>query len=254
MNNDTNFPPDWDYDPSGWSQRLPIVGVAIVGFLIALYLPISGALKNWVGSVNQNWRNHNHGDAEHIPRFMDIMTVTRPTLCVVDALICGEGDGPIANLPRWGGCIIASADPVATDATICKLLGHDWEKLNFAREAEIRGLGTCTDIEYVGVALKDVSFSAWPGHHGFDYLPLNVLVGEGVELARTVGHVKSALDSILTYSTNPTQYNPGVRLITRGAHSTIVHTSSLKVRRYLDQSILIRMNNKIQPVINATKS
>src|SRR6476661_1016434 len=34
--------------------------------------PISGALKNWVGSVNQNWRNHNHGDAEHIPRFMDI--------------------------------------------------------------------------------------------------------------------------------------------------------------------------------------
>ncbi|MCC6329005.1 MAG: DUF362 domain-containing protein [Acidobacteria bacterium] len=159
--------------------------------------PISGALKNWVGSVNQNWRNHNHGDAEHIPRFMDIMTVTRPTLCVVDALICGEGDGPIANLPRWGGCIIASADPVATDVTICKFLGHDWEKLNFAREAEIRGLGTRTGIEYAGVPLDQVSFSAWPGHHGFDYLPLNFLVGEGVELAGTVGHVKSALDSML---------------------------------------------------------
>src|SRR5688500_10143395 len=46
--------------------------------------PITGALKNWVGVVNQNWRNHNHGDDDHIPRFMDIMTVTRPALCVVD--------------------------------------------------------------------------------------------------------------------------------------------------------------------------
>ena len=146
--------------------------------------PISGALKNWVGSVNQNWRNHNHGDEEHIPRFMDIMTVTRPSLCVVDALICGEGDGPIANVPRWAGCIIASADPVATDVTICKMLGHDWEKLNFAKEGEKRGLGTRTDIEYRGVPLEQVRFQAWPGHHGFEYLPINFLVGEGVSLPK----------------------------------------------------------------------
>ena len=159
--------------------------------------PISGALKNWVGAVNQNWRNHNHGDAEHIPRFMDIMTVTRPSLCVVDALICGEGDGPIANLPRWAGCIIASADPVATDVTICRLLGHDPDKLNFAKEAEKRGLGTRTEIEQVGLPLEEVAFEAWPGHHGYEYLPLNFLVGRGVELAGTVGHVKSAIDSML---------------------------------------------------------
>ena len=56
--------------------------------------PITGALKLWVGAVNQNWRNYNHGDADMIARFVDIMTVTKPDLCVVDALICGEGDGP----------------------------------------------------------------------------------------------------------------------------------------------------------------
>src|SRR2546421_8196773 len=61
--------------------------------------PITGALKNWVGAVNREWRAHNHGDEEMIGRFMDIMTVSRPHLCVVDALICGEGDGPIANQP-----------------------------------------------------------------------------------------------------------------------------------------------------------
>src|SRR5215204_6491705 len=120
--------------------------------------PISGALKNWVGVVNQNWRNHNHGDEDHIPRFMDIMMVSRPALCVVDALIAGEGDGPIANQPRWCGCIIASADPVATDVTIARLLGHDPNKLNFAKEAEERGLGSRMNIEYVGVPLEDVSF------------------------------------------------------------------------------------------------
>ena len=159
--------------------------------------PITGALKNWVGAVNQDWRNRNHGDEDHIPRFMDIMTVTRPDLCVVDALIAGEGDGPIANQPRWCGCIIASADPVATDVTIARLLGHDPEALNFAKEAELRGLGSRTNIDYVGVPLEAVSFKAWNPHEGFDYLPINFLVGKSVTLAGTVGHVKSAIDSML---------------------------------------------------------
>ena len=159
--------------------------------------PITGALKNWVGAVNQNWRNHNHGDEDHIPRFMDIMTVTRPTLCIVDALIVGEGDGPIANLPRWCGCILASVDPVAIDVTIARLLSHNPDALNFAKEAELRGLGTRRDIDYVGVALEDVAVKAWNPHEGFDYLPVNFLVGKGVTLAGTVGHVKSAIDSML---------------------------------------------------------
>ena len=38
MQHKEEIPPGWDYNPSAWGQRLPIVGVAIVGFLIALYL------------------------------------------------------------------------------------------------------------------------------------------------------------------------------------------------------------------------
>jgi uncharacterized protein (DUF362 family) len=159
--------------------------------------PITGALKNWVGVVNQKWRMHHHGDEEHIPRFMDIMTVSRPSLCVVDALIAGEGDGPIANLPRWCGCILASPDPVATDVTIARLLGRDWTRLEFAKAAEDRGLGVREPIEYVGVPLEEVAFQAWPGHEDFEYLPINMLVGSGVTLAGTTGHVKSVLDSML---------------------------------------------------------
>jgi uncharacterized protein (DUF362 family) len=159
--------------------------------------PISGALKNWVGVVNQDWRNHHHGDEDHIPRFMDIMTVSRPTLCIVDALIAGEGDGPIADQPHWVGCILASNDPVATDVTICRLMGQDWRKLNFVKEAEVRGLGVREPIDFVGVPLERVAIKAWPGHSDFSYLPINLLIGDGVRLAGTIGHVKSVLDSML---------------------------------------------------------
>jgi uncharacterized protein (DUF362 family) len=159
--------------------------------------PISGALKNWVGSVNQNWRNFNHGDKDMFDRFIDIMSVTKPKLCVVDALICGEGDGPIANLPRWAGCILASTDPVATDVAIARLLKHDWRRLEFARKAEERGLGVRDPIEFRGVPLEQVAFDAWKGHEGFEYLPLNFIVGGGVTLEGTIGHVKSVLDSML---------------------------------------------------------
>lgn len=159
--------------------------------------PISGALKNWVGTVNQQWRDHHHGDLEMIGRFMDIMMVSRPTLCVVDALIAGEGDGPIADQPHWVGCILASTDPVATDVAICQLLGHDWHKLNFAEEGESRGLGVRQPIHFVGVPLEDVRIQAWAGHTDFNYLPLNFLVGKGVTLPGTIGHVKSVLDSMM---------------------------------------------------------
>ena len=38
MINNENLPPGWDYNPSSWSQRIPLVIVAFIGFLIALYL------------------------------------------------------------------------------------------------------------------------------------------------------------------------------------------------------------------------
>jgi uncharacterized protein (DUF362 family) len=161
------------------------------------YDPISGALKNWMGVVNQNWRLTNHGDDDAIGRFMDIMSVSRPSLCIADGLIAGEGDGPIANQPHWCGCVLASTDPVALDVSLARLLGADWANARFPLEAELRGIGVRDPIDYVGVPLEEVAIAAWRGHEGFDYLPVNFLVGEDVTLAGTVGHVKSVLDSML---------------------------------------------------------
>jgi hypothetical protein len=37
---DPNAPPGWSYNPASWSQRLPIVGAAVIGFFIAGYLAL----------------------------------------------------------------------------------------------------------------------------------------------------------------------------------------------------------------------
>jgi uncharacterized membrane protein len=35
---DEHLPPGWDYNPSAWAQRWPIIGLALVGFAVASYL------------------------------------------------------------------------------------------------------------------------------------------------------------------------------------------------------------------------
>lgn len=41
MTKDSNLiPPGWDYNPATWSQRIPIVVLAMIGFLIASYLAL----------------------------------------------------------------------------------------------------------------------------------------------------------------------------------------------------------------------
>ena len=38
--NPNQYPEGWDYDPSAWSQRIPIVVLASIGFVIASYLAL----------------------------------------------------------------------------------------------------------------------------------------------------------------------------------------------------------------------
>lgn len=38
MADERHIPPGWEYNPSTWDQRLPIVGLALVGTVIAAYL------------------------------------------------------------------------------------------------------------------------------------------------------------------------------------------------------------------------
>ena len=44
-----NIPPGWDYNPSAWSQRWPLIAIAFIGFEIAMYLGLFQL--NFISSV-----------------------------------------------------------------------------------------------------------------------------------------------------------------------------------------------------------
>src|SRR5205085_6337968 len=74
--------------------------------------PVTGALKLWVGAARQDTMHRLHGDCVQTT-VADLLTVTLPDLAVMDALIAGEGNGPVAGRGRFAGCVLAVADPVA---------------------------------------------------------------------------------------------------------------------------------------------
>jgi uncharacterized protein (DUF362 family) len=157
---------------------------------------ISGSVGFCGGALNQSWRTLQREDSM-LERFADVMTVLRPDLLIADALICGEGDGPHAGVPRWLGCMLACSDPVAMDVMIGALLGCDWTRLRFAAALEQRGLGNREPMVMLGMPLERVSFTAWPAHRGFEHLPVNIIAGKGVSEFGTLRHVKSALEVLL---------------------------------------------------------
>jgi uncharacterized protein (DUF362 family) len=50
-------------------------------------------------------------------------------LAVVDAIVAGEGNGPMSPDPKRCGLLIAGANPAAVDAVCCALMGFDWRKI-----------------------------------------------------------------------------------------------------------------------------
>jgi uncharacterized protein (DUF362 family) len=56
-------------------------------------------------------------------------------LAVVDGIIGGEGNGPMAPDPVATGVIIAGTHPVAVDVTAATLMGFNWEKIRLLKNA-----------------------------------------------------------------------------------------------------------------------
>lgn len=50
-------------------------------------------------------------------------------LAVVDGIIGGEGNGPMAPDPKPCGAIVAGTNPLAVDSVCCALMGFDWRKV-----------------------------------------------------------------------------------------------------------------------------
>jgi uncharacterized protein (DUF362 family) len=131
--------------------------------------PISGAIKNWVGCLRADVREHYH-DWHAYQQYAEIMAVTRPALTVMDGIFLGEGNGPVACEGRFFGTILASADPVALDSTAARLLGFDHRHVTFAMTAAGYGLGEADPerIELVGVPFEEARTTVKAPRIGMD--------------------------------------------------------------------------------------
>jgi uncharacterized protein (DUF362 family) len=65
----------------------------------------------------------------------DLHSVFPRTFAIVDGIVGMEGNGPIQGTPRTVGVVVAGADPVAVDATCCRIMQIDPRKVGYLQLA-----------------------------------------------------------------------------------------------------------------------
>lgn len=112
-------------------------------------------MKNMFGLMPDKFKGkyHMNGISKVV---VDINTVIKPALTVIDGFVAMEGRGPTGGDPVKMDLIIAGKDVVATDATGARVMGLDPHEISHIRTAAEKGLGNIDDIEIVGSKLEDV--------------------------------------------------------------------------------------------------
>ena len=112
-------------------------------------------MKNMFGLLPDKFKAKYH--AKGISKvIVDINTVIKPHLTVIDGFVAMEGKGPVDGSPVKMDLVIAGKDAVATDATAARAMGIDPHEISHIRTAHQKGLGNIDNIEIVGTKLDDV--------------------------------------------------------------------------------------------------
>jgi len=112
-------------------------------------------MKNMFGLLPDKFKAKYH--ARGIGKVVvDINTVLRPTLTVIDGFVAMEGRGPVHGEPVQMNLVLAGVDPVATDATACRIMDIDPHEIWHIRRAHEKGLGEIDDVEIVGDDIENV--------------------------------------------------------------------------------------------------
>jgi len=112
-------------------------------------------MKNMFGILPDKFKMKYH--ANGISKVVvDINSVLKPALTVIDGFVGMEGRGPTDGTPVKMNLIIAGKDVVATDATAARIIGFDPHEISHIRTAAHKGLGNIDEIEIVGTPLDEV--------------------------------------------------------------------------------------------------
>ncbi|MBW2142294.1 MAG: DUF362 domain-containing protein [Deltaproteobacteria bacterium] len=147
-------------EKAGTETGLPLVisrAVLDADYIISLprfkthtLMMVTGALKNVYGYIAGACKAQLHLQAAKVETFAkvvcDINEVRPPDLHIMDAITAIEGNGPChgGNL-RELNKLLASADPLALDAVMARMMGVDPSELPVQKEALARNFGNIRD-------------------------------------------------------------------------------------------------------------
>ena len=121
----------------------------------------TGAVKNQFGCVVGMRKGEFHvklPDATDFAKMLvDLNSYIKPRLYIMDGIVAMEGNGPRGGTPRPMNVLLFSTDPIALDATACRMINLNPLFVPTTAIGAETGVGQYLeeDIELVGDALKD---------------------------------------------------------------------------------------------------
>ncbi|MCL1834653.1 MAG: DUF362 domain-containing protein [Oscillospiraceae bacterium] len=120
------------------------------------FLKLTGAVKNQFGCVPGRRKGAYHQQLQRPADFarmlIELNMYLKPRLYIMDGIVAMEGNGPMNGDPKKMNVLLLSADPIALDATVCRLVDVNPEysyTVSLGRQA---GHGTflSDEITYLG--------------------------------------------------------------------------------------------------------
>ena len=117
---------------------------------------LTGAVKNQFGCVPGLLKSQYHvklpDPYDFATMLVDLNAAIKPRLFIMDGIMAMEGNGPRSGKPKKMNVLLFSTDPVALDATACRIIDLDPAAVPTSKPGEQSGLGTyhTESIEIVG--------------------------------------------------------------------------------------------------------
>jgi uncharacterized protein (DUF362 family) len=137
--------------------------VSIAKFKTHHWAGVTLSLKNMFGVVPgacYGWPKNVLHWAGIDNSILDINAVARPDFAIIDGIVGMEGNGPIQGTPKATGVLILGNDPVAVDATACRVMGLKPDKVSYlAAAGTLLGHLDPSKIHQVGETIESVRTS-----------------------------------------------------------------------------------------------
>ena len=105
---------------------------------------MTNAVKNYFGVIPGTMKPEYHYKYPQISDFsnmlIDLSTYFKPRICICDAIVGMEGNGPTQGSPREIGAILAAESPSKLDLLAAKLIGLTADDVPTLQAARVRGL------------------------------------------------------------------------------------------------------------------